>query len=536
MGASCRDRTAEFQSVINTLKKVGGTTAVDHNHHNNQIEKKNESSSLAIASSQSQAAAARSEFNKKASRIGLGIHETSQKISRLSNLAKKSSMFNDPIVEIQELTVLIKNDITALNMAVSDLQTLQNMEIADGQYSEDRVVHSTAVCDDLKSRLMGATKGLQDVLTTRTENMKAHENRKQMFSANSLRDSPLRQQPKTATEPPPWSTSPDATLQSSGLPTNGGQVGSQLRRRPGVESTPTQQMEMSMLQQVVPRQENYSQSRASALHNVESTITELSGIFTHLATMVSQQGELAIRIDDNMDESLANVDGAHSSLLRQQEQGTRLIELEMAPRARPRKNTRADAAYDAMKKFEFPLPLVKKMLKELLEVYTEEGWFLIEEDSYRVLIDAILEKLAEEQQKQAPVLEKTAANQQRQVDHDSEENVNESCGGAEAVAMENVGIDNLATKESAGDDRHEPSVGGEESEVYKDIHVVPEYYERSERNDPQPNPTRSGRRPCYGWLAETSDDDDDEIMYLTPEPLPEHIARQLVGTDLEYLI
>lgn len=50
-----------------------------------------------------------------------------------------------------------------------------------------------------------------------------------------------------------------------------------------------------MLQQVVPRQENYTQSRAVALHNVESTISELSGIFTHLATMVAQQGELAIR-------------------------------------------------------------------------------------------------------------------------------------------------------------------------------------------------------------------------------------------------
>lgn len=37
------------------------------------------------------------------------------------------------------------------------------------------------------------------------------------------------------------------------------------------------------------------QSRAEALQNVESTIHELSNIFTQLATMVSQQGELAIR-------------------------------------------------------------------------------------------------------------------------------------------------------------------------------------------------------------------------------------------------
>lgn len=227
-------------------------------------------------------------------------------------------MFDDPIMEIQELTVLIKNDITTLNVALTDLQTIQNMEIADGIYSEDKVVHSTAVCDDLKSRLMGATKELQDVLTARTENIKAHENRKQLFSTNASRENPFRNQAKTLNEPLPWSRSSNApgNSQPSALPSNGVQVGNQLRRRLAVDNPPSQQMEMSMLQQVVPRQENYAQSRAVALHNVESTISELSGIFTHLATMVAQQGELAIRIDDNMDESLANVDGAHSALLR----------------------------------------------------------------------------------------------------------------------------------------------------------------------------------------------------------------------------
>ncbi|KAF2581942.1 hypothetical protein F2Q68_00000157 [Brassica cretica] len=96
---------------------------------------------------------------------------------------------------------------------------------------------------------------------------------------------------------------------------SGAPSGSQLRRRSAIENAPSQQMEMSMLQQTVPRQESYSQNRAVALHSVESTITELSGIFTHLATMVTQQGELAIRIDDNMDESLVNVEGARSALL-----------------------------------------------------------------------------------------------------------------------------------------------------------------------------------------------------------------------------
>lgn len=68
-----------------------------------------------------------------------------------------------------------------------------------------------------------------------------------------------------------------------------------LRRRLAVDNSPSDSMEMSMLQQVVPQQENYSQSRATALHNVESTIAELGSIFTHLASMVAQQGEVAIR-------------------------------------------------------------------------------------------------------------------------------------------------------------------------------------------------------------------------------------------------
>jgi syntaxin 5 len=48
-------------------------------------------------------------------------------------------------------------------------------------------------------------------------------------------------------------------------------------------------------QQVVPLQDSYMQSRAEALQNVESTIHELSNIFNQLATLVSQQGEVAIR-------------------------------------------------------------------------------------------------------------------------------------------------------------------------------------------------------------------------------------------------
>ena len=43
---------------------------------------------------------------------------------------------------------------------------------------------------------------------------------------------------------------------------------------------------------------------------------QFGGIFQQLATMVSEQGELAIRIDENVDDTLANVDNAQTQLLK----------------------------------------------------------------------------------------------------------------------------------------------------------------------------------------------------------------------------
>lgn len=65
------------------------------------------------------------------------------------------------------------------------------------------------------------------------------------------------------------------------------------RKQTDKESRPLLQQQQQ--QQVVEQQDTYMHSRSEALQNVESTIHELGNIFTQLATMVSQQGELAIR-------------------------------------------------------------------------------------------------------------------------------------------------------------------------------------------------------------------------------------------------
>lgn len=48
---------------------------------------------------------------------------------------------------------------------------------------------------------------------------------------------------------------------------------------------------------VLDRQDEYIQSRSSAIEGIESTIAELGQIFQQLAGMVQQQGEMVQRID-----------------------------------------------------------------------------------------------------------------------------------------------------------------------------------------------------------------------------------------------
>lgn len=313
--ASYRDRTSEFQSLTERLRKIQTPGSSSDSNGVGNSAKISQSATLVP-----------SDFNKRASRIGLGIHEASQKIARLAKMAKKTSMFDDPAKEIEELTAVIKQDITALNAAFSDLQALQNSQVGDSNFSKDSAIHFTTVVDDLNNRLKGITKELKDVLVTRSENLKAHENRKQLFSSNASRGNPFAQQRGTGvssgavtdTKPPPWTNGSNfsASLPTSRVPLIDHSNVSQLRRRVGGDGATSIQMEGYMQQQMIQRQDSHMQSRATALQNVESTISELGNIFTQLATMVAHQGELAIRIDDNMDDTLANVEGAQGALLK----------------------------------------------------------------------------------------------------------------------------------------------------------------------------------------------------------------------------
>jgi len=286
-GASCcRDRTSEFFAVAERLRKQQGKN-VPLAPNSLGLE-----SGLARAGSGS--IENKSEFSKRAARIGHGIHGTSTKLSKLAQLAKRTSMFDDPAQDIAELTTIVKQDISALNNAIADLQ--QHAYGSDSNYNSNtqNQQHSSTVVNNLKSRLMTATKEFKEVLTMRTENLKVHDDRRGLFSSKPSKGLQGANEPLFGKK--------KGSLQGGGSDSNapapfgGGGGGQQM---------------LATMPQV-----NIHASRAEALQNVESTIAELGGIFQQLATMVAEQGELAIRIDENIDETASNVEMAQTHLLK----------------------------------------------------------------------------------------------------------------------------------------------------------------------------------------------------------------------------
>ena len=202
----------------------------------------------------------------------------------------------------------------ALNTAIAELQNHAARNASNKQGTD----HSVTVVDTLKTRLMGATKSFKEVLTMRQENVKNQNNRRQMFSNSKTAAA-------AAARPNPFARGDGnfPRLAAPGMNATGGAGGSgggnlQMSSKGGLptHSAPGGFGQQSQGQMLIANQDQYLSARAEALQNVERTITELGGIFQQLATMVAEQGELAVRIDENVDEAVANVDNAQTHLLK----------------------------------------------------------------------------------------------------------------------------------------------------------------------------------------------------------------------------
>jgi len=237
----------------------------------------------------------KSQFSQAASKIGKEIYDTSEKLAKLTKLAKKKdTLFDDPAVEIEELTFIIIQHIQNLNKEIVALREFSK----SGSANKQNTAHSDTIVTYLNSKLATTAKGFKEILNVRTENLKTQEERRLRFTGSSVAAlaKPNRSHSESVLYKPPHDNLPESPVRT------GGEVAINM---------PQQQQMMVQYQQ-----EDYTTSRATAVENIERTIVELGGVFQQLATLVAEQGDKLQRIDENIDNSVDFVDRGHTQLMK----------------------------------------------------------------------------------------------------------------------------------------------------------------------------------------------------------------------------
>ncbi|KKA28508.1 hypothetical protein TD95_002883 [Thielaviopsis punctulata] len=302
---SVQDRTAEFRQVL--VQAQRRQTAGKANAQRQSL----------LSDAQKQASSAtpprKSDFARQAASIGRGIAATMAKLEKLAQLAKRRTLFDDRPVEVNELTFVIKQDLSALNRDISALQALSKAQHPRAAAGDQQGEHNRNVAILLQQRLTDVGANFQGVLEARTRNIAASKSRTENFiSAVSAHTQP--QMPHGAS--PLYAT-------PSRSPAPGAEAGAGAGAAAAMQAPDTLSLNPMMGEQQLLLMEEgghtdntYIQQRSDAILNIEQTISELGGIFGQLAQMVQEQGNMIERIDANTEDVVDNVEGAQRELMK----------------------------------------------------------------------------------------------------------------------------------------------------------------------------------------------------------------------------
>jgi syntaxin 5 len=203
-------------------------------------------------------------------------------------------MFDDRPVEINELTFVIKQDLSSLNQQIGDLQTLSKQQHPNADQEGE---HNKNVVYMLQGKLTDVSVNFKDVLEARTKNIQASRSRTENFvSSVSQHAQPTIQKSASPLYGTPNRASPAPANDTLSL-------------------NPVSDQQMLIMEEG-QQSNSYIQQRGEAIEAIEKTISELGGIFGQLATMVSEQSEMIQRIDANTEDVVDNVEGAQRELLK----------------------------------------------------------------------------------------------------------------------------------------------------------------------------------------------------------------------------
>jgi len=167
------DRTKEFQATVESI--LNRKTVIEQQHLlQNQISPRTQ----------------RSDFANAASTIGKEINNTVTKLQRLTQLAKRRTMFDDNPTEINDLIQVVKQDINRINQRIDYLQmNARNKNKNNRKNDEDNaqaLEHSKNVIVSLQSKLANTSNDFKNVLEIRTQNMREQKSRRDQYGVSNL--------------------------------------------------------------------------------------------------------------------------------------------------------------------------------------------------------------------------------------------------------------------------------------------------------------------------------------------------------------
>ncbi|KAI0931829.1 hypothetical protein AcW1_000876 [Taiwanofungus camphoratus] len=313
-----QDRTNEFRACVDSIR------------HRSSLPPKGPEVKQRLLQSQAKGGGSKSEFSRTASMIAKEISSTTIKLGKLAQLAKRKTLFDDRPVEISELTYIIKQDIANINKQIASLQLYVKQhngqgtsKSAEGKQLEE---HNHNVVMLLQSKLADTSMTFKDVLEVRTQNMKESKDRTEQFMyststaasqtpSNSLLFGNAQRQDPMGDGTVMSSSRFDPKGKGRATPQPNGDILA-LDLGAAEEGTAASNGDAFMQMQLVEQQDNYIQSRSTAIESIESTIAELGQIFSQLAQMVAEQRETVQRIDADTVDIASNVGGAQRELLK----------------------------------------------------------------------------------------------------------------------------------------------------------------------------------------------------------------------------
>jgi len=350
------DRTSELFSIIEILKQTGTVKPSPYA----QLYALRQSSSSTISSSTSSSSSSSTtihNFLHYSRQLGKAIRSTQLTVLRLIHLVQRKGLFDDPAIEINDLTIKIKKDLQALDNSLQSLTTqLNSLSFSSLPFITSTTTSSSSqaqyilqtILDTLRGHILVITRMFQEALRIRSENMKEQANRRKQFASSrwtpnitsNIEESPLFANTMTTTTTNtalpnsynvsnPTNTSTDQYSSTSTATTATTNTTNGLRKRSTLTTTNPQPSSLpSLASSSIPSRisttNNQYSMQLATLHDarirendmksIESTIVELGTMFTHMATVVAEQGDTINRIDADMDVISSNVEKGKNEL------------------------------------------------------------------------------------------------------------------------------------------------------------------------------------------------------------------------------